>query len=814
MDKIGLLIVSFYREIDLRWLFSHARKRENGCSGKENVDECINFMFDLGNVKFRRFLLNKVHNIYRSNFTHDEFELIIEELRYELFLSFSNTNALFSFFIAANSFLEIELNRVVVKSENFLNWNYLVNRVDSNIVLSAFISNKNGYDINSLLYNTDSIISHSKAEIDSMLELGISENHMHLKGSGYTTEINIFKLFSESPLGSSRLREFVKSTNGFTKYKDEHKNDDELVFCLIKLKLIRLILLSRINDDKTFSDKMIRDILQSIDEDDLDVKINPITIRLAHERFYDRTKVDSDVYWYVNIERKFQISLFERIASKRFSSLEMYITNLYFAGITQVKFEFIQDNLSIGFYEFKNIESKKEHFIVDDENLIFMSVFDKYYREKHVHKLELRIPPSEPSKLTSRLASLERINENKGSKIRYGIIVHFIKDGSKICYDNSISRKSSFLEKTSKETSRILAFLESNKVSGYSPLLVGIDAANFEINCGPEYLAQYFRKIRHEKELSGDLRFTYHVGEDFETLLNGIIAIDEAIEFIDMKSGDRLGHATALVIDPELYFREKNGLYITKIGLYLNSIVWAMEIEGIVHNENLLEYLEKEYMTIVTRIRGLVDFEYSIDDYRDFSRLKSDSPDIYLNDLSHLTDATYDIFARFYKSKINSTNLKHKNAFLNPRARSLYYNYQFNKKTKEVLDFPYTRKIDEKILQVIEISQQFVIQKIHDTNLVIEINPTSNNKISVLKTDSLSFLKLNNCGQNGTLNNKNLVQNDICVNSDDSAIFQTNLCNEYFLMFETMKLSGLSIDEIKMYLSGIMEKSNTCSFVK
>ena len=46
------------------------------------------------------------------------------------------------------------------------------------------------------------------------------------------------------------------------------------------------------------------------------------------------------------------------------------------------------------------------------------------------------------------------------------------------------------------------------------------------------------------------LRTTVHAGEDFSHLLTGLRHVDEAIEVLDLREGDRIGHGLALGIDP------------------------------------------------------------------------------------------------------------------------------------------------------------------------------------------------------------------------------------------------------------------------
>ena len=51
------------------------------------------------------------------------------------------------------------------------------------------------------------------------------------------------------------------------------------------------------------------------------------------------------------------------------------------------------------------------------------------------------------------------------------------------------------------------------------------------------------------------LRTTIHAGEDFVHLLTGLRYVDEAIEQLELREGDRIGHGVALGVDPNAWAR-------------------------------------------------------------------------------------------------------------------------------------------------------------------------------------------------------------------------------------------------------------------
>lgn len=96
-----------------------------------------------------------------------------------------------------------------------------------------------------------------------------------------------------------------------------------------------------------------------------------------------------------------------------------------------------------------------------------------------------------------------------------------------------------------------------------------------------------------------DICITYHVGEDFLDIIDGLRAIDEAMCFLNMRCGDRLGHALALGVDPQEWYDSKSGYILIPQMDYLDNLVWLYakirkyRIEGL---EDTIRYIEKDMM--------------------------------------------------------------------------------------------------------------------------------------------------------------------------------------------------------------------------
>lgn len=104
--------------------------------------------------------------------------------------------------------------------------------------------------------------------------------------------------------------------------------------------------------------------------------------------------------------------------------------------------------------------------------------------------------------------------------------------------------------------------------------LTGVDAAANELHTPPEVFAPVYRAARR----AGLVHFTYHVGEDFEHLISGIRAVHEAVTFLDLREGNRIGHGTAVGIEPELWRSRVPSQLRQRRGDRLDDLVFARRL--------------------------------------------------------------------------------------------------------------------------------------------------------------------------------------------------------------------------------------------
>lgn len=161
-----------------------------------------------------------------------------------------------------------------------------------------------------------------------------------------------------------------------------------------------------------------------------------------------------------------------------------------------------------------------------------------------------------PSPLTELLAAFEqKIKETalgQGRYMRLALVAHFVKLPESA--DDMPYRFYSLRARLMAQVHALRTSLEH-----YPALrrwVRGVDAAANELDAPPEVFASVFRVCC----TAGLTRRSFHAGEDFHHLLGGIRTILDALELLDLREGDRIGHGTAMGISPDLWLRRMPGL--------------------------------------------------------------------------------------------------------------------------------------------------------------------------------------------------------------------------------------------------------------
>lgn len=313
----------------------------------------------------------------------------------------------------------------------------------------------------------------------------------------------------------------------------------------------------------------------------------------------------------------------------------------------------------------------------------------------------------------------------------------------------------------------------------------GIDPCNNEYFCRPEVFGQVFRflskfhvrDLNKGKQVAIDIYKTYHVGEDFLDVADGLRAIDEAILFLGLRYGSRIGHATALGINVEDYYKKKDRLIMTKQD-FIDNISWlfgkATEL-----NIDLSEYpcfgeLKTEFYKIFDQM--YIGGDYTIDEYYDAWKLRGDNPELYS------TDGLMNNQIKYRKIDYYAINKYVDEKYRTEKNQKLYYLYHYDSNVRRVGKETYDFKIVSDYIRLVSVIQKQMQFQISHLGIYIECNPTSNLLISKLRRyENHPIIKFyNNELYHGQ--DKDCAQINVSINTDDQGVFDTSLENEYALM--------------------------------
>ena len=472
--------------------------------------------------------------------------------------------------------------------------------------------------------------------------------------------------------------------------------------------------------------------------------------------------------------------------------------------------------------------------------------------------LEGRIAPPRrgPADLVPWIAGYAEGAERKRLR-KFGLVVHFIKGEARAGATSEWAlglmdlRHGHIRRVTRNQSFRLFRLLAHT--GPWVPFIVGIDAANLELTTPPEVYAPAFRFLREfpieprrEADVNSDrfkvqaavrrlvdkrrLGMTYHVGEDFRHILSGLRAIWEAAEFLNAQPGDRLGHATALGLDPGVWAEQSGYQAVVPRLEWLDTLVWVIQLLGTGDERVIRLSLEDKIQKLAWQLfvpEPRDGHEDSAEDHWDLSiltlhdawRLRQLDP--YFIDMAELAkgrlrfrDGVFeggewwrwrDIQRQVHRELVKTTG--------SPFAYRLLHLYWFDPGVRErggkleVVDmqddWPDWRALCDAV-------QECTIGEVRRRELVVEVNPTVNRVIgpmAALHQHPVFHL---------SLDEERRLKRDVrvTVNTDNPAVFSTTLAHEFYLLGEVLRREGRPESEVVEWLDWLRENGIHYSFVR
>ncbi|MDH1428154.1 hypothetical protein N5J23_15030 [Comamonas aquatica] len=332
----------------------------------------------------------------------------------------------------------------------------------------------------------------------------------------------------------------------------------------------------------------------------------------------------------------------------------------------------------------------------------------------------------------------------------------------------------------------------------------GVDGAANEMHAPPEVFASVFRQA----ERLGLGHRSYHVGEDFPHLLTGVRHMLDAIELLNLRNGSRIGHGTALGIDPAL---------------------WLSRMPGTLHlsrSERLLDLLAAWQL-----LRELPDC--TMQAYQAEMQLNALLPQVFR------APVAANIFERamrlrglhmgFVSQMQNESNWQWGDASLvdslREEARLVSEAGNLDPKALELLwTWHNDQKLIERSEELIEIEaqdalftpavylrlQQALMARVAERRIVIETLPSSNVRISQYECFEEHHV-MRWMGVPGFIKPGD-VPIMVSLGSDDPGIFAGNLKGEFYQLYAVLRKHGLLDTEALRHVAAVNERGRQYRF--
>lgn len=479
--------------------------------------------------------------------------------------------------------------------------------------------------------------------------------------------------------------------------------------------------------------------------------------------------------------------------------------------------ELVQTNGRLGFMNFSDYQDRKELFIDKHPHYkkrALQLAVNYTLKNGFVSTLEARICPKLTAEETRKevLSIYSKVfSPEDENRAKLSLVLHFIKSKEEVNISDNIPRDF-VIRKEVQNKARAIAIMLANRNSLRQDVR-GIDACSNEIGCRPEVFAPSFRYLMSTERDSdlfegtpvSRLNATYHVGEDFLDIADGLRAIDEAMLYMGFGEGNRLGHALALGIDANEYYKVKQFQMILSKQDLLDNIVWLIERS----KECKISISHALYTSLSKWANNLSEYVYgygladSASYYRAW-KLRGDAPCFYTDPCGIKENIiTFDVsgFSECFLKNPRITDAERSDASVYKWYHRYHFDGAVKKNGAKKTVFSLEDKLRPDYIRLITNMQTQLLMEIKQKRIYIETNPSSNFLIGTFERyENHPIFRFFGVGD--------LPENSTCVsiNTDDLGVFDTSLQNEYALLATALHKQGHYTEaEINVYLKSIQE---------
>ena len=542
-------------------------------------------------------------------------------------------------------------------------------------------------------------------------------------------------------------------------------------------------------------------------------------IQKSHLKAFYGQEIPSSPYLVHHGERELLYRWFHAYYLRHKSALSTVVHLLLYLNIkTKLRREFIQANDLRGFENFQTYQKPKILFskyitakngFHEADNIIYKNLLMRYavqssVGEKDHHYLEARVTPDAMVEMIGNAShrTLHKAIFGNGEvmarselKKHLTFVVHFIKDFEKNEDDTSPCRHASLRDNSWRKMKSLQTSLSHYPED--APAFAGIDAASSELGCRPEVMAPIFRFAK----LKGYGNFTYHAGEDFYDIIDGLRTIAETIDFMGYTSGCRIGHGLAMGVNARGYYAERHNWVIIPRQTLLDNLVW-LKYFALAHNLTLspgtVLLIEERFVSLTSELGyGNINMW----DYHQAMLMRGDITGIDDEELNVLPDMVL-------RSPVSPLRLSE-------QTRSIHDIYESDAQCRKNGKQPLMMQVPDSYGDDVANIQEIMLRILEQKGIIIETNPSSNLKIGRFsRYDNHPITIFHDV--TGDASKHAMV---VTINTDDKGVFATSLKNEYSLIALALRKmhdaeghhlwSDMQIEE---YLRRIANYSNITRF--
>lgn len=701
----------------------------------------------------------------------------------------------------ADLMLDLERRRPVVKFEELLRWRTLTLYIGEDLMTLPWLAMK----------ETNKISDRTDYAWEDTLSID-GESRKSLIGNQSLTDLHAHLGHSSDAFG---IRWIYWMNNCWNKPNKENLGDLECVAAIIRFYLFSIAKgynmpsLSRVSDiidameggERLLSLK--EDIYKKVGSA-TDNSMKPNIDGFTHwdyaiEDTWDLTEsVQASPYMMLAGERHIIYAFFKRLFNKereatRFAKL-FYLYSLIKLNCRK---NFIQTNDLIGLSNYQEYEEAERKNGMDHLGEVKRRyAVQSALGTRRTNYLETRISPRSSDKKIDDESALVDIRievpifgKRRHNKKALLDKVRMIVTNSKRKYDRH--HREDYIQMMKTNIDEIIDRASRNKrIRKKDFCLVGVDFSSSDEYARPEVYAQLIRYARRRHYY----KFTYHAGEDFYDLIDGLRTIEEILVFLKWDRHCRLGHAISLGIDPSSYYKERGRNVIITRQVLLDNLAWFLSKKqkfGFALSADAERTIKGKIEELYRDIGYGTTFR--LDVYQKSMKLRGNHPAMGMRskDMQLFADCALDDDEQVKQLRVDADVMA--------MFKEYYSDTDIYDKGKEIIHWKMPRGIEEGLCGI----QDKLLSIVKDRKISIETCPTSNFMIGPFERyDQLPLLKfldnLNDC--------------NISINTDDKGIIATSIEAEYALIAAAMKKNNVGDIEIANRLKQIITGAKKSRF--